>query len=131
MKHKIFSNRARLVCALLLAVGICILPLPGQDAPPGPPPNNGVGRPPPDNGGGPPGAPPGLPPGGGGPGGFGGPGGQSRAAVKLSGAFTVDGTTQTVANKTISSDATDVSGVYVLNRLLKNSKWTIFAHANR
>jgi hypothetical protein len=56
-----------------------------------------------------------MPPGGGGPAGFGGPGGQSRAAVKLSGAFTVDGTTQTVANKVISSDATDVSGVYVLN----------------
>ncbi|HXR07557.1 MAG TPA: hypothetical protein VN765_09525, partial [Candidatus Acidoferrum sp.] len=33
----------------------------------------------------------------------------------MSGAFTVDGTTQTVANKTISSDATNVSGVYVLN----------------
>ena len=39
----------------------------------------------------------------------------SGAAVKLSGAFTVDGTTQTVGNKTVSSDATDVSGVYVLN----------------
>lgn len=49
-----------------------------------------------------------MPPGGGGPGG-------SRKAVKLSGAFTVDGTTQTVANKTITSDAEDVSGVYVLN----------------
>jgi hypothetical protein len=51
----------------------------------------------------------------GGPGGFGAPGGGSRAAAKLSGAFTVDGTTQTVADKTLSSDATDVSGVYVLN----------------
>lgn len=36
-------------------------------------------------------------------------------AIKLSGAFTVDGTTQTVADKTFSSDAADVSGVYVLN----------------
>ena len=111
MKHKIRSNRARLVGALLLASAICNLPLPGQDTPPGPPPNNGFGGPPPDDGGGPPDAPPGMPPGGGGPGGP----GSSRAAVKLSGAFTVDGTTQTVANKTISSDATDVSGVYVLN----------------
>jgi hypothetical protein len=50
-------------------------------------------------------------PGGGGPG---GPGG-SRKPVKLSGAFTVDGTTQTAADKTIVSDAEDVSGVYVLN----------------
>lgn len=57
---------------------------------------------------GPPGPPPGPPPGGGGPGG-------ARKPVKLSGTFTVDGTAQTVAGKTLSSDATDVSGVYVLN----------------
>jgi hypothetical protein len=43
------------------------------------------------------------------------PGGGSRAAVKLSGAFAVDGTAQIVADKTLTSDATDVSGVYVLN----------------
>jgi hypothetical protein len=91
-------------------------------APPGPPPDGGVGGAPPDNGGG----LPDMPPGGGGsgtssgPGGPGGgpggpPGGGSRAAVKLSGAFTVDGTTQTVSDKTLTSEATDVSGVYVLN----------------
>jgi hypothetical protein len=82
--------------------------------PPGPPPDGQLGGPPPDNGGG----PPDMPPGDGGPGassGPGGPGGGSRAAAKLSGAFTVDGTTQSVADKTLSSDATDVSGVYVLN----------------
>jgi hypothetical protein len=90
-------------------------------APPGPPPDGGIGGPPPENGGG----PPDMPPGGGGPGGSGGPGGPgggpggsgggSRAAAKLSGAFTVDGTSQNVADKTLSSDATDVSGVYVIN----------------
>jgi hypothetical protein len=83
-------------------------------APPGPPPDGGVGGPPPDNGGG----LPDMPPGGGDPGassGPGGPGGGSRAAVKLSGAFTVDATTQTVSDKTLTSEATDVSGVYVLN----------------
>lgn len=91
-------------------------------APPGPPPDGGVGGPPPDNGGGPPDMPsggggPGAPSGPGGPaGGPGGPpGGGSRAAVNLSGAFTVDGTTQTVSDKTLTSEATDVSGVYVLN----------------
>ncbi len=85
------------------------------DPPPGPPPDGAFGGPPPDDGGG----PPDMPPGGGGPGGPGGgpggPGGGSRSAAKLSGAFTVDGTTQTVADKTFSSDGTDVSGVYVLN----------------
>ena len=83
-------------------------------APPGPPPDGGVAGPPPDNGGG----PPEMPPGGGGPGassGPVGPGGGSRTTVKLSGAFTVDGTTQTVSDKTLTSEATDVSGVYVLN----------------
>jgi len=90
-------------------------------APPGPPPDGGFGGPPPDSGGGPPEMPPGgdSPSGSGGPsgpgGGPGGPGGGSRAAAKLSGAFTVDGTTQSVADKTLSSDATDISGVYVLN----------------
>ena len=98
MKYKACSIRARLVCALLLTGAICNLPLSGQNAPQDPPPNNRVGGP-----GGP----------GGGPGGP--PGGGSRAAVKLSGAFTVDGTTQTVSDKTLTSDATDVSGVYVLN----------------
>jgi hypothetical protein len=44
-----------------------------------------------------------------------GPGGGSRAPAKLSGAFTVDGTTQTVADKALTSDATDVSGVYAVN----------------
>ena len=85
----------------------------GAGGPPqGPPPDGGFGGPPSDNAGG----PPGMPPGGGAPGGpGGGPGGGSRAAVKLSGAFTVDGRTQTIADKTLSSDATDVSGVYVLN----------------
>jgi hypothetical protein len=78
--------------------------------PPGPPPDGGFGGPPADNGGG----PPDMPPGGGGPGGPGGPGG-SQAAAKLSGAFTVDGTVQTIADKTLTSDATDQSGVYVLN----------------
>ena len=100
------------------------------DPPPGPPPDGQFGGPPPgegfggrpqDNGGG----LPDMPPGGGGPGGPGEPGGPggpggppgggSRAAVKLSGAFTVDGTTQTVSDKTLTSDGTDVSGVYVLN----------------
>ncbi len=102
MKEKLSSRHARLICALLLASAFVNIPLHGQDAPPGPPP---------DNAGGPPSAPPGMPPGGGGPG---GPGG-SRKPVKLSGAFTVNGTTQTVANKTITLDAEDVSGVYVLN----------------
>ena len=78
-------------------------------APPGPPPDGGLGGPPTDSGGGPPDMPAG------GSGGSGGPGGGSRAAAKLSGAFTVDGTTQHVADKALSSDATDVSGVYVLN----------------
>jgi hypothetical protein len=73
-----------------------------NNAPPGPPPDGGLGGP-----------PPGMPPGGG-PGGPGGPGG-ARKPVKLSGVFTVDGTTQTIADKTITSDAEDVSGVYVLN----------------
>jgi len=98
--------------------------------PPGPPPDGQFGGPPPDNGDGPPDMPPGGGPSGpgggpsgpgggpsgpgGGPGGPGGPGG-SQAAAKLSGAFTVDGTTQTVADKTLASDATDVSGVYVVN----------------
>jgi len=72
------------------------------------PPDGAFGGPPPGDGEG----PPDLPPGGGGPG---GPGGGSRSAAKLSGAFIVDGTTQTVADKTFSSDGTDVSGVYVLN----------------
>jgi hypothetical protein len=100
------------------------------DPPPGPPPDGqfggplpgeGFGGPPQDNGGG----PPDMPPGDRGPGGTGGsggpgvpggpPGGGSRTAVKLSGALTVDGTTQTVADKTLTSDATDVSAVYVLN----------------
>ncbi|MGO8676738.1 MAG: hypothetical protein ACLQVX_12805 [Limisphaerales bacterium] len=82
-------------------------------APPGPPPDGGVGGPPDmPPGGGDPGASSG-PRGSGGPGGP--PGGGSRAPVKLSGAFTMDGTTQTVADKTLTSDATDVSGVYVLN----------------
>jgi hypothetical protein len=76
--------------------------------PPGPPPGEEFGGPPPDKGSG----PPDMPPGGGGPG---GPGGGARAAAKLSGAFTMDGTTQTVADKTLSSDGTDVSGLYVLN----------------
>ena len=85
-------------------------------APPGPPPDGGVGGPPPDNGGG----PPDMPPGGGGPGGlqwrpWRSSGGGSRATVRLSGAFTVDGTTQIVSDKTLTSEATDVSGVYVLN----------------
>ncbi len=53
-----------------------------------------------------------MPPGGGG---LGGPGGGARTAIKLSGAFAVDGISQTVADKTFSSDATDESGVYVLN----------------
>ena len=84
------------------------------DPPPVPPPDGQFGGPPPGEGfGGPPqnsgGGPPDMPPGGG------GPGGGSRTAVKLSGAFTVDGTTQTVADKTLTSDATDVSAVYVLN----------------
>ncbi len=79
-----------------------------QDALPGPPPDGAPGGPPPGDGNG----PPDMPPGGGG---HGGPGGGPRAAAKLSGAFTVDGTTQTVADKTFSSDASDVSGVYVLN----------------
>ena len=79
-----------------------------QDAPPSPPPDGAPGGPPPGDGNG----PPDMPPGGGGPG---GPGGRARAAIKLSGAFTVDGTTQTVADKTLSSDVTDVSGVYVVN----------------
>jgi hypothetical protein len=73
---------------------------------PGPPPDGGVG------------GPPDMPPGAGNPGassGPGGPGGGSRAAAKLGGAFTADGTTQTVADKTLTSDATDVSAVYVLN----------------
>ncbi len=78
------------------------------DPPPGPPPDGAVGGPPPDDGSG----PPGMQPGGGSPG---GPGGGSRPAAKLSGAFTVDGVTQTVADKTFSSDGADVSGVYVLN----------------
>ncbi|MGO9200485.1 MAG: periplasmic heavy metal sensor [Limisphaerales bacterium] len=83
--------------------------------PSGPPPGGESGGPPSDNGGGP-GGPGGGPGGPGGPGGGpGGPGGGSRAAAKLSGAFTVDGTTQTVADKTLSSDATDASGVYVAN----------------
>jgi hypothetical protein len=85
------------------------------DPPPGPPPDGAFGGPPPGDGGG----PPDMPPGGGGPGGPGGgpggPGGGSRSAAKLSGAFIVDGTTQTVADKTLSSDGTDVSGFYVLN----------------
>ena len=83
-------------------------------APPAPPPDGGVGGPPPDNGGG----PPEMPPGGGGPGASSGPGGSgggSRPTVRLSGAFTVDGTTQIVSDKTLTSEATDVSGVYVLN----------------
>ena len=87
-------------------------------APPGPPPDGGFGGPPPDSGGGPPEMPPGgdSPSASGGPGGpGGGPGGGSRAAAKLSGAFTVDGTTQSVADKTLSSDAADTSGVYVRN----------------
>ena len=79
------------------------------DPSPGPPPDGAVGGPPPGDGAG----PPDMAPGGGGPGG--GPGGGSRAAAKLSGALTVDETTQTIADKTLSSDATDVSGVYVLN----------------
>jgi Spy/CpxP family protein refolding chaperone len=62
--------------------------------PPGPPPDGGFGGPPSDNGGGP---------------------GGSQTAAKLSGAFTVDGATQTVADKTLTSDATDQSGVYVIN----------------
>ncbi len=121
MKDETCSIRARLVCVLLLTGAICNLPLTGQNAPQDPPPNNRVGGPPPSNGGGPPGAPPGMPKGGGDPGGRPGggpgdpPGGGSRAAVKLSGAFTVDGTTQTVSDKTLTSEATDVSGVYVLN----------------
>jgi len=41
--------------------------------------------------------------------------GGARAAAKLSGAFTVNGTARTVADKTFSSDANDVSGVYVCN----------------
>jgi hypothetical protein len=66
----------------------------------------------PDQGGGGPGGSDGP---GGGPGGPGGGPGGSRAAAKLSGAFTVDGTTQTVADKALASDAADVSGVYVVN----------------
>ena len=108
MKEEVYPHSARLSWALLLASALVDFSLPGQDTPPGPPPNDGVGGPPADNADGPPGAPPGMPPGGGGP-------GSPRTAVKLSGAFTVDGTTQTVANKTITSDAEDVSGVYVLN----------------
>ncbi len=85
------------------------------DPPPGPPPDGAFGGPPPGDGGG----PPDMPPGGGGPGGPGGgpggPGGGSRSAAKLSGAFIVDGTTQTVADKALSSDGIDVSGVYVIN----------------
>jgi len=85
------------------------------DPPPGPPPDGAFGGPPPGDEGG----PPEMPPGSGGPGGPGGnpggPGGGSRSAAKLSGALTVNGTTQTVADKTFSSDGTDVSGVYVLN----------------
>ena len=97
MRERVYSHRARLTWALLLASSLVNFSLPGQDRPSGPPPNDGVGGPPADNADGPPGAPPGMPPGGGGPGG-------SRRAVKLSGAFTVDGATQTVANKTITSD---------------------------
>lgn len=95
-------------------------------APPGSPPEGGAGGPPPEEGGGPPNMTPGAGGpgnsggGAGGPGGApggapGGPGGGSRAVAKLSGAFTVDGTTQTVVDKTLTSDATDVSGVYVVN----------------
>ena len=94
-------------------------------APPGPPPDGQFGGgPPPDNGNG---GPPDMPPGGDSPsggsgapgGGSGGPGappgGGSCAAVRLSGAFTADATTQIVADKTLTSDMTDVSAVYVLN----------------
>ena len=107
------SGGVSIVCALLL-FGVAFNSLvQAQDAPPVPPPNGDFNGPPP--GGAPPGMPPGgVPP----PGGFGGPGGGpggQRTAAKLSGAFTVDGTMQTVADRTFSSDAADVSGVYVLN----------------
>ena len=81
---------------LMLAVLVFNVAIPAQDAPPGAPP----GPPPEGMSGGPPGKP---------------PGGGSRSAAKLSGAFTVDGTTETIADKTFSSAATDVSGIYVCN----------------
>jgi len=82
--------------AMLVSATLAISVM-AQDGPPGPPPGGQFGD-----------SPPGPPPGGGGPGG-------ARKPVKLNGAFTVDGTTQTVADKTLSSDAADVSSVFVLN----------------
>lgn len=79
--------------AMLFSAALAISVM-AQDGPPGPPPDGKPGGPPPGNG---------------------GPSGGSRKPVKLSGAFTVDGTTQAIADKTFSSDATDASGVYVLN----------------
>ena len=106
MKQKLFSKRFHLL-GLLLALSALALSARAQEPPSGPPPDGQFGEPPPDGGNGGPGGP-------GGPGGS-GPGGGSRSAAKLSGAFTVDGSTQTVAGEVVSSTKTDVSGVYVLN----------------
>lgn len=80
----------------------------GPGEPPGAPPDGMAGGPPPNDANGRPlradGAG-GRPPGGGG----------ARVAEKLSGVYTVNGTTETAVGQTITSITNDVSAVYVLN----------------
>jgi hypothetical protein len=109
MKQELISKRFHLI-VFCLALSVISLPVRAQDQPPGPPPDGQLGGPPPDGGNGGPGGPG---PGGSGP--EGPPGGGSHAATKLGGVLVVDGTSQTVADKVVSSDAADTSGVYVLN----------------
>jgi hypothetical protein len=52
----------------------------------------------------------------GGPGMMGAPPGGGSGSYTLSGVYTVDGTTETVADKVITSKKKDVSGVYVVNK---------------
>ena len=83
-------------------------------APPGPPPDGGVGGPPPDNGGGPPDAPPG----GGGLGASSGPevlGGGSAGGGEIERRVHRGRHDTNSLDKTLTSEATDVSGVHVLN----------------